>query len=105
MKHMKSEDITFLVVIAGRKKKDVLLSALLESGARLMNTIYGKGTVKASYLENLLGLIPEENKTVILCATTTKKVDAILEMLVERFHFDKPNTGVAFTVPIDRLSF
>jgi len=99
------EEIVFLMVIAGRKKEDALLSMLLDVGAPLINTVYGKGTVKAGYLASVLGFVPEENKTVITCLLSDTKARVIEEKLIEQFGFDKPNTGVAFTIPIERLSF
>lgn len=95
----------FLTLIAGRRQKDALLAALSESGVKLANTMYGKGTVKASYLQNVLGLIPEENKVIITGLVLKEKSCAILDMLAEKFDFNKPNTGIAFTIPIETLSF
>ena len=105
MKNEGMRQIVFLIVIAGRKKKDALLSALSESGTHLACTIYGKGTVNASYLESILGLVPEENKVVLTCMMLKEKAETVMDMLVNQFHFDKPNTGVAFSIPIDKLSF
>ncbi len=105
MKHDDSISITYVTVIAGRKQKDALLSALLEAGARVVTVLYGKGSVQASYLTNLLGLVPEENKVVIVCLVAQQRADALLKMLEEKFSFDQPNTGIAFTIPIDKLSF
>jgi len=101
----KSIGIAFWVIIAGRKTKDALLSALLEKNAHLANIIYGRGTAEASYLQNVLGLVPEEQKTMILCLLPDNKSDEVKEMLEENFHFDQPNTGIAFTIPIEHLSF
>lgn len=97
--------LVLLVVIAGRKQKDALLCELLASGAKLVSTIYGKGTADASHLTDVLGLVPEDNKAVIACVFKAADVDAALAMLVRRFHFDRPNTGVAFTIDVERLSF
>ena len=97
--------IVMLLLVAGRKQKDALLKALSEEDARLISTIYGKGTVQASYLQNVLGLVPEKDKAIITSLLSQEKADIILEMLVEKFGFNKPNTGVAFTVPLHKLSF
>lgn len=105
MKNDDAEEILFLVLIAGRKQKDPLLTMLLQSGARVVNTLYGRGSVKAGCLKNALGLVPEENKVVITCVSTNEKADVILKLLIDQFGFHKPNTGIAFTIPIDRLSF
>lgn len=105
MKRDEAHRIVLLVIIAGRKQKDALLSELHETGAKLTNTVYGQGTANASYLTDVLGLVPEDNKVVIMSMLKSGDADDALKMLVKRFHFDRPNTGIAFTVPLDRLSF
>ena len=105
MKNEEKQKIIFLILIVGRKDKDDILSALTEHGVRLINVLYGKGTVQAGYLQNILGLVPEKNKALITCVMTSERSNSVLEMLVERFDFDSPNTGVAFTMPIDKVSF
>lgn len=97
--------IKFLTLIAGRKHKDALLDALFKAGGRLINIVYGRGSVKSSYIKDMLGLVPEENKVVITCLLPGEKSDAVLDMLVREFNFDKPNTGIAFTIPVEKLSF
>lgn len=101
----KNEKIVLMILIIGRNKKDAILTALLDANIHLINTAYGRGTVSAGYLTTVLGLVPEKNKAVITCVSTCVKIDSVLKMLNERFHFDKPNTGIAFTIPIDGLSF
>ena len=96
--------IVFLTLIAGRKQKEALVHALSEAGGRLINVVYGKGSVKAGYLKDMLGLIPEENKIVVTCLLAGDKTEGVFDMLVTKFHFDKPNTGIAFTIRVDKLS-
>ena len=98
-------DIEFLMVIAGRKQREALTEEISRSGGRLLNVVYGKGSVKSSYLIDAFGLVPEEQKVVITCLLQKKKSDEMIRMLTDKFHFDKPNTGIAFTVPVDKLSF
>ena len=105
MKSDDTENVVFLIVIANRKHKDAILAAMLETGIHLINTTYAKGTVKATILQAALGLAPEENKAFITCVSTCKKADAIMATLIEKFDFDKPNTGIAFTIPVAQLSF
>ena len=96
--------IAFLTIITGRKNKDAILKALHDSGICLINTVYGKGTVKAGYLQNAFGLVPEEKKAVITCLPTCAKIKPVLKLLEDQFGFNKPNTGIAFTVPVDMVS-
>ena len=104
MSNIDSREIVHLVIIASRKQKEELLVALGKSGVRLINTVYGKGTVKASYLRNVLGLVPEVDKAVIIGLVRREKVDGVLHLLLTQFKFDQPNTGVAFTIPINQFS-
>jgi hypothetical protein len=98
--------IVFLVLIAGRKQKDALLTLLSDIGARVANTVYGKGSVRAnSSLLEAFGFVPEEHKVIITCLLPRDKGAATLETLVRKFAFDKPNTGIAFMVPVDGVSF
>ena len=105
MHEINSKQITQMMLIAGRKRYDELLGAMSDMGARVINTIYGKGSVKASYMMDAFGLVPEENKVVITCLIPSDKLDAMFDMLDERFEFNKPNTGIAFTIPVEKLSY
>ncbi len=105
MMSQNSSGIVFLTVIAGRKQKVTLLDKLAEMGGRLINVVYGRGTVDASYLKCILGMVPEEEKVVITCLLPEEKTDAVFNMLINKFHFDKPNTGIAFTIAVEMLSF
>ncbi len=97
--------LEFLTVIAGRKMKDQLSAALSGAGGRLMTVVYGKGSVSSDYLRDMLGLVPEEQKIVITCLLPGSKAADIMGMLTGKFHFDRPNTGIAFTIPIEKISF
>lgn len=96
--------LVLLTLIAGRKQKSALLDALTETGGRLIKLIYGRGSTNAGYFMDALGLVPEVEKVVIICLLPREKSDAVLEMLIKKFKFDKPNTGIAFTIPVESLS-
>jgi hypothetical protein len=102
---VKDERLLFSVIIVGRDKKDDVLTALHTAGVHVINALYGHGTVKAGYLENMLGLVPEQNKVVITTIAEFDESHAMLEMLRADFDFDNPNTGIAFTIPVDEMSF
>jgi len=105
MSHEESHRATFLVVIASRLLKDALLSMITDVGIHLVSASYCLGTVKASYLMNTLGLVPEENKVLITCVSTKSKTDTVLKLLVKEFSFNEPNTGIAFTIPVDHITY
>lgn len=99
------DNVEYLVLIAGRKQKDALLSKICDIDCKIINTIYGKGSVKCNYLMDMLGFVPEENKVIITCILRKDKIDAIFKMLLNEFHFGNPNTGIAFTLPILGMAF
>lgn len=96
--------VDFLTIIIGRKKKEEILKFLLSSGCHLIDVVYAKGSVKSGYFKDMLGLIPEEKKIMITCLVAGNLSDQLLDQLVKLFNFDKPNTGIAFAIPVDRLS-
>ena len=98
------EHIAFLVIVAGRKQKNELLEILLKMECRIVNTLYGKSSIRAGHLVEMLGFVPEENKVVITCILKQEKVDGVMETLLGEFRFGKPNTGIAFTIPICGVS-
>ena len=97
--------MSFLTIIVSRKQKDAILTELHAVGLHLINTSYGIGTVNAHYLMKTFGIAPEKNKVVITSVSTDDKTDIFLKMLTEKFDFGKPNTGIAFTTPVDRVSY
>lgn len=97
--------VVCLVLISGRKSKDELLSLLVKEGGHLIDILYGKGAFKANYLQDMLGLVHEESKVFITCLLQEHKADNVLYKLVEEHHFDKMNTGIAYTIPVDHISF
>ena len=100
-----SDKIVFLTLIAERNKRESLLVALSESGIHLVNTSYGTGFAELGYLEYAFGLNKEQRKTVMTCISTKTKVDILLKRLVDEFNFDEPDTGIAFTIPIEKVAF
>ena len=105
MNSEETETIAILVLIAGRELKNALLSAMLESGIHLTTASYGRGTVETGYLKNTFGLAREENKIVIKGVSTHTKIEAAIKLIVERFNFTEPDTGIAFTIGIEELSY
>jgi hypothetical protein len=96
--------LVFLTLISDRKHKKALLDALTETGGRLVNIMYGRGTGNPNYIKDTLGLAREDSKVIIICLIPGEKSDAALEMLNRRFSFDRPDTGIAFTIPVEKLS-
>lgn len=100
-----AKHLVFLIIITDRKKKDEIVSLLNQSCAKLISTIYGKGSVKAGLVKDAFGFVPEENKIIATCLLSGEKAGALIDTLNKDFRFDKPNTGFAFSLPVSGLSF
>jgi hypothetical protein len=103
--HEALEKTAFLTIITERKTKDAVLMMLLESDVHIINTVYGKGTADASFLKNTFGLVQDITKVVIICVTAEANAAAVMDLLADRFEFNKPNKGIAFTMPVDNASY
>ena len=97
--------LMYMVVIAERNLKDQILSAMSEKGCHVINIVYGSGSVKAGYLADALGLVPEEHKILITCLILNTKAEVVFEMLTADFNFNNPNTGIAYTIPVENLLY
>lgn len=96
--------ISNLILIAGRKEKDKILSSLASHGAKAINTLYGRGSVKAGYITCIFGCVPEDSKVVITCIIKDTDVQGVFDMLENEFEFNSPNTGIAYTIKINGIS-
>ena len=97
--------LQYLVIIAGQKKKDKFLALLGEYGAKQIDTVYGHGSVSPSALMAAFGLEAEQGKVLISCLVKTDKAKELISVLYNDYHFDKPNTGIAFTIAVEGLAF
>ena len=98
-----SAEILCMVVIAGRKHKDQLLEALSDRGCHVINTVYGRGTAHASHL--IEDLVYEEARVVVTGLVSRKESDAVFNMLAADFNFTEKNTGIAYVIPVEAVSY
>ena len=98
-------DLVCMTIIAGRKIKDPLLDALLKGEARLINVEYGTGSTHVNSLSEIFGFRPEKKKVVVFCLMRRDASVKMLEVLDKDFCFNEPNTGIAYTIAVEELSF
>lgn len=96
--------IDYLTVIAARQYADDVLKLLLDSGCHLIDVVYAKGSVRTGYFKDLLGLVTDEKKVLITCILTSNITPLLMEHFVTKLNFDQPNTGIAFVIPVEKLS-
>ncbi len=97
--------LQYLVIISNHKNKDKFLSLLGDYGARQIDTVYGYGSMSPSALAAAFGLEGEQGRVLISCLIRTENVRELIDVLCDEYHFDKPNTGIVFTIPVQGLTF
>lgn len=97
---IKSEhSLFFAVVNTGIGSK--VLKESREIGIFKGTIFLGKGTVKNQLLE-LLGLY-EVKKEIVLMLAESQLENQIHEELTAKFHLDKPNHGIVFSSPVNKI--
>ena len=99
------KEIAHVTIITHREHKGELLNAITDHGGKFINVMYGRGTVQANAVEEALGFFPEDEKLIITFFVAHNRAEKIINMFREEYHFDKPNTGIAFSQKISVLVF
>lgn len=97
--------VLHMVVIAGRELQDKLIAMISENGGHVINIYYGRGTHKSGSIMDIFGLVREQDKVVISCLISESEAAAIFDILIMDFRFNKPNTGIAYVIPVEQLSY
>lgn len=105
MENQKIEKLQNFIIVAKPKLKEKLSALLIENGAHSINTVYGHGSVSKSILAQVFGLDAEQTKVIISCLVKTDSAKKLIDILYNEYNFNKPNTGVAFTLPVEGLMF
>ncbi len=105
MEEKKKYKLQHFIIICQKKKRDTFLKLLAEYSAHATGTLYGKGSASTGALALALGLEIEVSRAVISCLLPTEKAEILIQRLIDEFGFDKANTGIAFSIPVDGLAF
>lgn len=100
-----NKNLQYFVVIVIKDLKDQILTILSEHNAHLIEIIYVHGTVKTNPLVNAFGLDCNECKVMITSLVKYENAKELTRLLYENYKFDKPNTGIAYSISVDSLSF
>lgn len=95
---MKNEYELIIVIINFGKASKVIKYAKSQ-GITGATIVLGHGTAN-NYFSNLLGLT-DIRKEIILMVAKKECVETTLNLLNKKFHFDKPNHGIAFTISVN----
>ena len=105
MSDVQTNSLQYFVIIAEQKKKERFLSLLTEHGAHAIETVYGHGSVSPSVIAAAFGLEAEQGKVLISCLVRSEKAKELMDVLYDVYNFYKPNTGIAFSIPVEGLAF
>lgn len=89
---------SLLAIIVNRGKGSKILGFAREMGARDASCFFGKGTINNNVLKMLE--LNEVAKEIILMVVPSDREAEFLNKLNEKFHFDRPNHGIAFMMPL-----
>lgn len=102
---VQNKGLQYFVIIAEQKKKDKFLSLLNNYDARGIEIVYGHGSMSPSAIVAAFGFDSEQGKVIITCLLKNDNAKEILNLLYYDYNFKKPNTGIAFSVSVEGLSF
>lgn len=97
---IKNEYTMFIIVVNLGTGSKVLKEAK-EIGVSGGTIFLGKGTAK-SHILDLLGL-NEIKKEIVLIVSENQLENKLHEVLIKNFHLNKPNHGIAFSLPLNRV--
>jgi len=92
--NMPKFEIIYIIVNHGKGSK--VLRKAKEYGMRGGTVFLGRGTVNNAFLKFLS--LYDVRKEIILMGADTQTAESALEALSQKFRFDKPHHGIAFTV-------
>lgn len=105
MSDVQTNSLQYFVVIAEQRKKDKFLSLLSEYGARAIETVYAHGSMSPSVIAAAFGFEAEQGKALISCLLKSEKARELIDVLYNEYDFSKPNTGIAFGIPVEGWAF
>ncbi len=97
--------LQYFVIVAKQKEKDTFLSLLDDYGAKVIEIVYGRGSMCPSVIATAFGFECEQNKVLISCLIKSEKAKQLIDVLYNEYNFSQPNTGIAFGVLVEGLAF
>ncbi len=96
-------EISLIITVVNKGWGDKVLEASMNAGAEGGTILLGRG-IGIHDTKSVLGICIEPAREVILSLTYPEKKDEILQEIVSAAELDKPGTGIAFVVPIEKVA-
>lgn len=98
-------ELQYYVIITNRNDKKKFIELLKEYHAFGIQTIYAKGSYKASILQKAFGLNVERNKVYLTGLLHKEEAIELTNVLNEVYQFSRPNTGIAFSIKLESVGY
>lgn len=96
-----SLDYKALFVVVEKGNADEVCEIANKNGAKGATILHGRGT-GAHIAHPLFDMVIEPEKEIVLFLLEKDKVDSVASSIDEKFNFDKPGTGIMFSIDIKR---
>jgi len=94
--------VSLIITIVRKGWGDKVLEASMKAGAEGGTILFGRG-VGIHEQQKLLGIPIEPEKEIVLSVVYPDKSEAILQEICRECELEKPGTGIAFIVPVERV--
>ena len=101
----KTNKLQYLIIIAEKNHKEKFLSLLSQHDAHSVEVMYGHGSMSPNAISEAFGFNAEQHKVLISCLIKNTAAQQLIDLLYNKHNFNKPNTGIAFTIPVEWLAF
>lgn len=105
MSETTTSTLQYFVLIASQKKKNKFLTLLSNHGAHAVQTVYGKGSMSPNAIVAAFGFEAIQGRALITCLIKSEDAKELIRILYKDYKFNKPNTGIAFCIPVECLEF
>ena len=93
------------MIIAEKNKKKKFLALLDGYDARGIEIVYGHGSMSPSAIAAAFGFESKQGKVMISCLLKNEKAKSLIDVLYNEYNFNKPNTGIAFSISVEGMAF
>ena len=105
MRDVHINGLQYFVIIAEQKMKKRFMTLLDEYDARGIEVVYAHGSMSPSAVAAAFGFESVQNKVMISCLLKDEKAKELMRVLYDKYNFNKPNTGIAFSVSVEGMAF
>jgi nitrogen regulatory protein PII len=95
-------DRKLIITVVRKGWGDAVIEASMKAGAAGGTIIFGRG-MGIHEKKKIMGVSLEPEKEIVLSVVCANKADAILKEIVCATDLEKPGTGIAFMLPIDKV--